>query len=56
MEELCKQGISIIMVSAELPEVMGITDRMLVFTDGKIAGEFERSKYDQNEILHLAVK
>ncbi len=56
MEELCKQGISIIMVSAELPEVMGITDRMLVFTDGTIAGEFERSEYDQNEILHLAVK
>ena len=56
MEELCKQGISIIMVSAELPEVMGITDRILVFTDGMIAGEFERSGYDQNEILHLAVK
>ncbi len=56
MEELCKEGISIIMVSAELPEVMGITDRMLVFTDGTIAGEFKRSEYDQNKILHLAVK
>jgi ABC-type sugar transport system ATPase subunit len=56
MEELCKEGIAIIMVSAELPEVMGITDRMLVFTDGSIVGEFERSEYDQNEILHLAVK
>lgn len=56
MEELCKEGISIIMVSAELPEVMGITDRMIVFTDGEIAGEFKRSEYDQNKILHLAVK
>jgi len=56
MEELCREGISIIMVSAELPEVMGITDRMLVFTDGKIVGEFERSEYDQNKILHMAVK
>jgi len=56
MEELCKEGFSIIMVSAELPEVMGITDRMLVFTDGEIAGEFERSEYEQSKILHLAVK
>jgi ABC-type sugar transport system ATPase subunit len=56
MEELCKEGFSIIMVSAELPEVMGITDRMLVFTDGEIVGEFERGEYDQSKILHLAVK
>lgn len=56
MEELCKEGISIIMVSAELPEVMGITDRMIVFTDGKVVGEFKRSEYDQNTILHMAVK
>ena len=36
MEELCKEGISIIMVSSELPETMGITDRMIVFADGKV--------------------
>jgi len=56
MEELCRRGISIIMVTAELLEVVGITDRLLVFTNGRIAGEFMRKDYDQQTILHLAVK
>jgi ABC-type sugar transport system ATPase subunit len=55
MEELCKEGISIIMVSAELPETMGITDRIIVFADGKVVGEYRRSEYNQNDILHTAV-
>lgn len=55
MEELCKEGISIIMVSSELPETMGITDRMLVFADGKMVGEVKRSEYQQDKILHMAV-
>jgi len=55
MEELCKEGISIIMVSAELPETMGITDRIIVFAEGKVVGEYQRSEYDQNKILHTAV-
>jgi ABC-type sugar transport system ATPase subunit len=55
MEELCKEGISIIMVSSELPETMGITDRMMIFTDGRIVGEVCRSEYKQKDILHLAV-
>jgi ABC-type sugar transport system ATPase subunit len=56
MEELCREGISIIMVSSELPEIMGITDRMMVLAEGRVVGEFARSEYDQNKILHLAVK
>ena len=56
MEELCREGISIIMVSSELPEVMGITDRIIVFADGAVVGEIERSEYDQTKILHLAVE
>jgi len=55
MEELCKEGISIIVVSSELPETVGITDRMVIFSDGQVVGEFDRSEYDQNKILHLAV-
>ena len=55
MEELCKLGISIIMVSSELPETMGVADRMLVFADGKIVGEFLREEFDQHKILQLAV-
>jgi len=55
MEELCKEGIAIIMVSSELPETMGITDRMMVFADGQVVGEFNRNEYDQNSILQAAV-
>jgi ABC-type sugar transport system ATPase subunit len=55
MEELCTKGISIIMVSSELPETMGITDRMIVFADGKVVGEYERKDYEQNTIMHTAV-
>ncbi len=55
MEELCKQGISVIMVSSELPETMGITDRMMIFADGRIVGEVSREEYNQKDILHLAV-
>lgn len=53
MEELCKQGISIIMVSSELPETIGITDRMMIFSDGYIVGELNRSDYKQSDILHI---
>ncbi len=56
MEELCRRGISIIIVTAELLEAMGITDRLAVMVDGRIAGEFQRQNYDQKEILHLAVR
>jgi ABC-type sugar transport system ATPase subunit len=56
MEDLCRRGISIIMVTAELLEAIGITDRMLIFANGKIEGEFLRKDYDQKAILHMAVK
>ena len=42
MEELCRTGISIIMVTAELLEAIGITDRMLVFADGRVVGGVRR--------------
>jgi len=56
MEELCRAGIAIIMVTAELLEAIGITDRMLVLADGRVVGEYRRREYDQGTILHMAVK
>lgn len=55
MEELCQRGIAIIMVSSELPETIGITDRILVFRDGVVKGEFKRSEFTQKSILQIAV-
>ncbi len=55
MEKLCKQGMAIIMVSSELPETIGIADRILVFKEGYIRGEFNRQEFTQKDILHIAV-
>ena len=44
MSELKKQGKSVIMISEELPELLGMSDRILIMKDGKINGEFMRSK------------
>lgn len=51
---LAKQGKAIIIVSSELPEVMGISDRILVIKDGSIAGELERTEFDSDKIMKCA--
>jgi len=54
MEELCKTGISIIMVSSELPETMGITDRMVMFVDGRVVDTIDRKDYCQKDLMFTA--
>ena len=52
--ELAKQGKAILIVSSELPEVMGISDRIVVIRQGKIAGEFNRKEFDSDNIMKSA--
>ncbi len=54
MNELKKQGIAVMFVSSEMPEVMGIADRIIVMCDGRITGEVMAEDTTQNEILTLA--
>lgn len=54
MNELKQQGIAVLFVSSEMPEVMGIADRILVMCDGRITGEVMADHTSQNEILTLA--
>ena len=54
MLELTKEGGSIIMISSELPELLGMSDRILVMSEGRIKEEFPRSEATQ-EKLHKAV-
>ena len=54
MNELKKQGIAVMFVSSEMPEVMGIADRIIVMCDGRITGEVMARNTTQNEILTLA--
>jgi ribose transport system ATP-binding protein len=56
MNELKKQGIGVLFVSSEMPEVMGISDRILVMCDGKITGELEAEDATQDLILQYATK
>ncbi|MGE7765359.1 sugar ABC transporter ATP-binding protein [Peribacillus sp. NPDC096540] len=54
MNELTERGIAIIMVSSELPEIVGMSDRILVVHEGKIAGELKKQEATQEKIMSLA--
>ncbi len=54
--KLAAMGRGIIMVSSDLPELMGICHRILVFSDGKITGEVKRDQFDPETILNLSYK
>ncbi len=56
MINLANQGKSIIMVSSEMPELIGCTNRIAVMSSGQIAGIVDSSKTDQEEIFNLAAK
>ena len=55
MSELAKQGVAIIMISSELPEVLGMADRIYVMHDGRIKGEIDRAEASQESIMKLAI-
>lgn len=52
--KLSDQGFAIIMISSELPEILGMSDRVIVVHDGSINGELITKETDQEEILYLA--
>lgn len=56
MNELKKNGNSVIFVSSEMPEVLGIADRILVMCDGRITGQLTKEEATQEKILTLATK
>jgi len=55
IKNLAKEGIAIIMISSEMPELIGISDRILVMNSGKIAGEFNAECCSQQQILEIAL-
>ena len=56
MNQLKQQGIAVMFVSSEMPEVMGIADRIIVMCDGRITGEVMARQTTQTEILTLATR
>ncbi|MEF9954825.1 MAG: sugar ABC transporter ATP-binding protein [Clostridium sp.] len=56
MIELAKQGKAIIMISSEMPELIGVSDRILVMCNGKITGELTGEEATQEKIMSFATK
>ncbi|MBL7221181.1 MAG: sugar ABC transporter ATP-binding protein, partial [Phycisphaerae bacterium] len=57
MNELAAQGKAIIMISSELPEVLGMSDRIIVMHEGSVTGEItDVANATQEQIMHLAIK
>ncbi|WP_026695412.1 xylose ABC transporter ATP-binding protein [Peribacillus kribbensis] len=54
INELAEQGVGIVIVSSELPEVLGMSDRVLVMSEGEIMGEFSRAEATQEKIMACA--
>ncbi|MEQ6376547.1 sugar ABC transporter ATP-binding protein [Bacillaceae bacterium S4-13-56] len=56
MNELINKGMSIIMISSELGEILGMSDRVYVMAEGKIKGELSAEEADQEKIMQLATQ
>jgi len=56
INDLAARGKAVIMISSEMPELLGITDRILVMSAGRVAGIVETAKTSQEEILQLSAK
>ena len=56
MNSLKKQGVGVLFVSSELPEVMGISDRILVMCDGRITGELSAEEATEDKILSYSTQ
>jgi ribose transport system ATP-binding protein len=54
IDALAAKGIGVVLISSELPEILGMTDRVAVFHGGRITGVLETRATSQEEIMHLA--
>ncbi len=54
INELARQGVAIIMISSELPEILGMSDRIMVMAGGRVRGFLDRGEATQEKIMELA--
>lgn len=55
MEELCANGLGIVLISSEMPEIMALADRIVVISNGKVTGECRKEEYHQEQLMHYAI-
>ena len=56
MNELVRQGVSIIMISSELPELINMSDRIIVMCEGVITGELSKEDATEEDVMKLATR
>lgn len=56
INKLVADGIGVIMISSDLPEVLGMSDRIVVMHEGKVTGELLRNEATQEKIMKLATQ
>ena len=56
MNQLAKQGMSIIMISSELPEILGMSDRIYVMAHGKMKGCISHEEATQESVMMMAAE
>ena len=54
LNELAEQGKSLIMISSELPEILRMSHRIVVMSEGRVTGELEAAEATQESVMHLA--
>ena len=54
--QLAGQGVAVLMISSELPEVLGMSDRIMVMHEGHVSGFLDRAEADQVRVMELAAK
>ena len=54
MRELAGQGVGILMISSDLEEILGVSDRALVMHQGELAGELNGEQMNEQSVMHLA--
>ena len=55
IDELASKGVAVLVISSELPEVLGLADRIVVMQDGRVTGELTRADATEERILTLAI-
>jgi ribose transport system ATP-binding protein len=54
LDQLAAQGIGVVLISSELPEIMGMTDRVVVFHEGRVTATVYTRETSQEELMHHA--
>jgi L-arabinose transport system ATP-binding protein len=55
IHEMAAEGMGIVFISSELPEVLGVSDRVIVMQNGRITGELPAAQATQEAVLRLAI-